>query len=289
VKEYPVFVPYQGEHLAATLTVPDADPQALVLLLAGTGAPRSHRFQLWTRTARSLAEQGLASIRLDYRGIGDSAGRLVQPVLGDQRTDQAISAAQFGMRACAVDRLAVIGNCSGGVIGLGVTARMPECEAAVLILPRLVHMKGVSRAAIEVRKSRLGAAVRRRPFLRRIAHRTLKTGRDVASPPVAQFFEPALERARLLFVYSDLDRDPYVGRSQRLLQVMRSKLPADRRGRVELSVIDEGPLSGFESLPVQERVIEDVVRWTVASLGPTRSHPAQAATEAPGARALRRR
>lgn len=287
MKEYPVFVPFEDEPLAVTLTVPDAGPSAMVLLLAGTGAPRSHRFQLWTRTARALAEEGLASVRLDYRGIGDSAGRVAQPVLGDQRTDQAIAAAQFAMRACAADRLAVIGNCSGGVVGLGVAARMPECEAAVLILPRLVYMKGVSRAAVEARKSRLGAVVRRNPLLRRMAHRTLKGGRDVPSPPVAQFFEPALDHARLLFVYSDLDRDPYVGRSRRLLQAMTSRLPADRRRRVESSLIDEGPLSGFESLPVQERVIHDVVRWTVRSLGDGAHEPK--APKSMGVRALRRR
>ena len=151
MNEYPVFVPYGNEHLAATLTLPDNDPEALVLLLAGTGAPRSHRFQLWTRTARALADQGLASVRMDYRGIGDSRGRMAQPVLGDQRLDQAVTTARFAMRACDVDRLAVIGNCLGGIVGLGVTARVPECEAAILIRPRLVYMSNVSRAAVGAR------------------------------------------------------------------------------------------------------------------------------------------
>jgi hypothetical protein len=131
--------------------------------------------------------------------------------------------------------------------------------------------------------------VKRNPLLRRIAHRTLKSsGRDVPSPPVAQFFEPALDHARLLFVYSDLDRDPYVAKSRRLLQVMTAKLTPERRARVESSLIGDGPLSGFESLVVQERVIEDVVRWTVGSLGANGSHATEA-TDAMGARAIRRR
>jgi len=267
VKEYPFFVPYDHEHLAATLTVPDEDPQAVVLLLAGTGAPRSHRFQLWTRTARALADRGLASVRVDYRGIGDSAGRVIQPVLGDQRTEQAMTAARFGMQACAVDRLAVIGNCSGGVVGLGVTAQMPEVESAILILPRLVQMSSVGRAALDARKSRWGAIVRRNRVLRKVAHATLKTGRDVASPPVPASFLPALEHARLLFMYSEHDRDPYVGKSRRLLQQMIAKLSPEHRSRVESILIDEGPLSGFESRVVQERVISEVVRWTILSLG----------------------
>jgi alpha/beta superfamily hydrolase len=267
MKEYPFFVPYDHEHLAATLTVPDQDPQAVVLLLAGTGAPRSHRFQLWTRTARALADRGLASVRVDYRGIGDSAGRVIQPVLGDQRTEQAMTAARFAMQACAVDRLAVIGNCSGGVVGLGVTAQMPEVESAILILPRLVQMSTVGRAALDARKSRWGAIVRRNRVLRKVAHTTMKTGRDVPSPAVSASFLPALEHARLLFVYSEHDRDPYVGKSRRLLQQMIARLPAERRSRVESILVDEGPLSGFESRAVQERVISEVVEWTTLALG----------------------
>jgi pimeloyl-ACP methyl ester carboxylesterase len=267
VKEFPFFVPYEDQFLAGTLTVPDRDPEALVLLLAGTGAPRSHRFQLWTRTARGLAEHGLASVRLDYRGIGDSSGRVLQPVLGDQRTEQAITAARFCMQACSVERVAVIGNCSGGVVGLGVTAQMPEVETAILILPRLVQMSTVGRKALDARKSRLGAIVRRHRLLRRVAHTTMKTGRDVASPPVAASFEPALDHARLLFVYSEHDRDPYVGKSRRLLQQMIAKLPSERRSRVDSMLIDEGPLSGFESRAVQERVIAEVVQWTADGLG----------------------
>jgi pimeloyl-ACP methyl ester carboxylesterase len=267
VKEYPFFVSYDHEYLAATLTVPDEDPHAVVLLLAGTGAPRSHRFQLWTRTARALADRGLASVRVDYRGIGDSGGRVIQPVLGDQRTEQAMTAARFGMRACGVDRLAVIGNCSGGVVGMGVTAQMPEVESAIFILPRLVQMSTVGRAALDARKSRWGAIVRRNRVLRKVAHTTMKTGRDVPSPPVSASFLPALEHARLLFMYSEHDRDPYVGKSRRLLQQMIAKLSPERRSRVESILIDEGPLSGFESRVVQERVISEVVRWTTLSLG----------------------
>jgi pimeloyl-ACP methyl ester carboxylesterase len=267
VKEYPFFVPYDHEHLAATLTVPDDDPQAVVLLLAGTGAPRSHRFQLWTRTARALADRRLASVRVDYRGIGDSGGRVIQPVLGDQRTEQAMAAARFALRACAVERLAVIGNCSGGVVGLGVTAQMPQVESAILILPRLVQMSSVGRAALDARKSRWAGIVRRNRVLRKVAHTTMKTGRDVPSPPVSASFLPALEHARLLFMYSEHDRDPYVGKSRRLLQQMIAKLSPERRARVESILIDEGPLSGFESRLVQERVISEVVGWTTLSLG----------------------
>ena len=77
MNEHPMFVPWaDGEHLAAMLTVPDAPSRGLVLLLQGLGPPRSHRYQLWTRTARALAERGIASVRMDYPQVGDSTGRI---------------------------------------------------------------------------------------------------------------------------------------------------------------------------------------------------------------------
>src|SRR5207244_11235313 len=91
----------------------DEAPRGVVLLLTGTGAPRSHRFQLWTRVARALGERGLASVRLDYLGIGDSTGSTREVALQgttDIRTAQAI--ARFSLEVLGVDRMAVAGNCS---------------------------------------------------------------------------------------------------------------------------------------------------------------------------------
>jgi pimeloyl-ACP methyl ester carboxylesterase len=261
MKEYPVFLPYRDEHLAAVLTVPPSDPSGLVMLLSGTGAPRSHRFQLWTRVARDLATVGLASIRMDYRGTGDSTGRLLQPVLGDRRLEQATVVARFGMQVLSLDRLAVVGNCSGAIVALGLAAQMPECERAFCIMPRLVEPRGVSRAAMEVRKTGLAAVARRSALLRRLVTRTLRGRRDTPSDAVRMSFGPALDHARVLFIYSDADQDPYVERSRRLLDRMAAQLSPERREHLEIETIRDGPLHGFESLPVQARVKERILRW----------------------------
>ena len=261
MNEYPLFVPFEEEHLAAVVTVPDEPALGLVLLLTGTGAPRSHRFQLWTRTARALVEHGLASIRMDYRGIGDSTGRLLQPVLGDRRLDQAVRVAQAGMEIAGTRRLAVVGNCSGAIVALGVAAQVPECEAAICILPRLVQLGGVNRAAMEARKSRLAGFLRRSGILRRVVTGTLSGTKDVPSEPVRRSFEPALAHAQVLFVYSHDDPDPYVGKSRRLLQRMAAKLPPEERARLEMIFDSDGPLAGFESHSVQDMTIRLVVDW----------------------------
>src|SRR2546421_331630 len=83
----PVYVRHGNERLAAILTVP-ARPRALVALLQGFGATRSHRNRLWTWISNDLAEQGIASVRFDYPGMGDSTG-VADWDLNDPPTDAA--------------------------------------------------------------------------------------------------------------------------------------------------------------------------------------------------------
>jgi len=267
MNEYPLFVPYEGEHLASVLTVPDEDPRGLILLVTGTGAPRSHRFQLWTRLARRLAESGFASVRMDYRGIGDSTGRLLQPTLGDRRLDQALSVAHFGMRAVGTERLGVVGNCSGGIISLGVAATEPACQSAVCVLPRIVQLGKVNQTAMQARHSRLAKVVRANPRLHKFVRSTLTATRDAPSPVVSETFGPALDHARVLFIYSEQDRDPYVGKSLRLLAQMTPKLTPERRSRLEVMTTTEGPLHGFESLSAQEFIIRTATERMASTVG----------------------
>jgi alpha/beta superfamily hydrolase len=266
VNEYALFVPHETDHLATVLTLPDEEPSALVLLVTGTGAPRSHRFQLWTRLARCLAERGFASVRMEYRGIGDSSGRLDRPSMGDRRLEQALAVAQFGMRATGTSRFGVAGNCSGGIVALGVAAADSACQSAVCILPRIVQLGKVNQAVIGARRSRLARAVRSRAKLDKLVRRSLTATRDAPSPAVKEAIGPALDHARVLFIYSERDRDPYVGKSVRMLGQLAPKLSPERRSRLELMTTTEGPLHGFESLSAQEFVIDTVSERMVATL-----------------------
>src|SRR5207248_11294939 len=68
-----VYVRHGNERLAAILTVPRR-PRGLVALLQGFGATRSHRNRLWTWISDDLAGRGMATVRFDYPGMGDSTG-----------------------------------------------------------------------------------------------------------------------------------------------------------------------------------------------------------------------
>jgi alpha/beta superfamily hydrolase len=257
-----VFVPFEGHHLGAVLTVPDDRPQGLVLLVTGTGAPRSHRFQLWTRAARALAENGVACVRMDYLGIGDSTGRLVESPLGDVPRDQALTVLRFAMNATGVTRAAVAGNCSGSLVALSVAAEAPECIGAVCILPRILEPSTVNRVVIRARRSRVASLARTGRLLRPLVSR-LRGRKGRPTSVLRGNFARALTHARLLFVYSPQDTDSYNEKSRVVLERMVSGLPPSKQERFELRILPEGPLSGFESLGIQRTVIGLVVGWLV--------------------------
>jgi hypothetical protein len=170
------------------------------------------------------------------------------------------------MEAVGVSRLVVAGNCSGGIVALGVAAMMPECEGGLLILPRVVQRSGMHAMGVEARKSRFAAIARSNRVVHRVLRRSLSGGKDRLSPPVAEALEPALDHARLLFVYSDHDKDPYVTRSRRILERLATELPPSRRARFDLQLTEHGPLSGFEAPEIQDEVVELTTSWIVESL-----------------------
>jgi alpha/beta superfamily hydrolase len=269
VKEYSVFIPYDREHLAAVITVPEQDPTGLVLLTTGTGAPRSHRFQLWTRLARRLAEDGLASVRMDYLGIGDSSGRILERRMGEleKRVDEALAVARFSSDAVGTSRLITLGNCSGGLIGLGVAAKSPTCVGAICILPRVLQPTKANEVVIGLRRSRLASLARSNALLRPIAQ-SLRGRKGKPRPGLTEWVASVLARGSVLFVFSEADTDAYNERARQQIERMISRLPQPQQKRFELRLLPGGPLSGFESLDIQQDVIDAVEEWTAAALDP---------------------
>ena len=77
-----VTIPSEGSELVATLQTPDGDPAPVVLLLHGfTGVRDELKTDavpdgVFAYTADKLEEAGLASLRVDFRGSGESTADL---------------------------------------------------------------------------------------------------------------------------------------------------------------------------------------------------------------------
>jgi hypothetical protein len=102
----------------ATLALPLADaPAPAILLLHGFASQRHEVGDMFARLALALAERGIASLRIDFRGWGESAGETADSTVSgqveDARAGYAALAAQSGVDAA---RLGVVGFSMGGTI-----------------------------------------------------------------------------------------------------------------------------------------------------------------------------
>jgi uncharacterized protein len=128
-----------GVRLAGTLTLPPGDgPHPAVLLVTGSGAQDRDETLLGHKPflvlADHLTRHGIAVLRLDDRGTGQSTGVFAAATSEDFAQDAAAAVRWLRARPeVADDRVGIIGHSEGGLIAPMVAARMPELAFAVLL------------------------------------------------------------------------------------------------------------------------------------------------------------
>jgi alpha-beta hydrolase superfamily lysophospholipase len=118
--------------LGVVLSEPEGPPRSAVLLLHGLGT-RSGINRIWTRTARGLAARGIAALRLDYPGHGDSLS--VDGDLG-ARTEAAARALSWLRHRTGNVPICLMGNCGGAHVAIRLAAQRPLAGVA-LVTPYL--------------------------------------------------------------------------------------------------------------------------------------------------------
>ncbi len=260
MSEHAVFVPFGEERIAAIVTVPEGRPRGLVMLLCGIGAPRSHRFQLWPRLARRLASEGLAVVRMDYLGIGDSTSATSAWTFEDLPLEDVRTVARFGMDAAGVDRFAIAGNCLGSHIGLTLAGTDEACLGAACIRMPMLD-RGGAKLRRRARRWKLASLVRSNRLLRGALNPVAAATRErTIRPEVRETFVRAVQRAKLLFLYSEVD-GTYDAVIKRDLDQIIARMPSDPRGSYELQVLPGSALKGLESLLIQDLLIEALAEW----------------------------
>lgn len=114
--------------IAATLHMPDgAGPHPAVLMLHGFGSSRDEVGGLYAQEAAALAAQGIASLRIDFRGFGKSDGDTGAHTVTRQNEDAAIGlAALAATEGVDANRLGVLGFSFGGGAAAELAAANPE-------------------------------------------------------------------------------------------------------------------------------------------------------------------
>lgn len=118
--------------LFGILSVPDAQPRTGLTLVHGWSGYRAGPHRMFVNLARALCADGVASVRFDLSGRGDSAGDYEDTTL-DMMIEDTLTAAAFLRREAGVRRLALSGICSGGNVALGAASLDKTVDGLVLL------------------------------------------------------------------------------------------------------------------------------------------------------------
>ncbi len=117
--EIPTWFGAEDRPAFGILTVPDSGTARLGVLLCTPMTEEARAAHRTFRTlATSLAERGIASLRFDYRGTGDSAGLLTDEHLVADWQDDIAAAARL-LRDAGVTELAAVGMRLGATLAAG--------------------------------------------------------------------------------------------------------------------------------------------------------------------------
>lgn len=121
-----------GLHLAGTLVQPEVATSRAVVLVHGGGVTREEG-GFFTRLAAGLADAGVASLRFDLRGHGESEGRQEELTLAAILNDIRVALADV-RDATDVSQASLLGASFGGGICGYYAAKRPDDVARLVLL-----------------------------------------------------------------------------------------------------------------------------------------------------------
>ena len=130
-----------GQTFVGTLELPAGDPAPVVLLLHGFTGSRDElpipntKEGVFSRTARLLAENGYASLRIDFRGSGESISDMTyEKTTFDGQAADATAAIDYlkSLPRVKGDDIYLIGWSQGGLVASAVAGRGGNLDAVAL-------------------------------------------------------------------------------------------------------------------------------------------------------------
>jgi dienelactone hydrolase len=287
VSEHPIFVPHEGGHLAAVVTLPDGAPRGLVLMLPGASLDETiGSYLLFQRAAERLAESGVASVRMDYFGLGDSTSDAEAWELGsiDSALGQAESVLAAVRQGLEVGTFAIAALCYGGRVALRMTSR-PDCAGAVCLGPPLIEQGRWTQLRRRYGSGTIAVAIRRSKVMRRTVLRPLRRAlSERKTTSLVQGAVKELSHARVLILYGEgeISRDASRLRAARSLNAMGERLDSSATSRFGVELLPTDAMAGFDQMPLasQELVLDRVVGWLEEALAAREGVPQPTVREA---------
>ena len=111
-------------------------PFPCVIMLHGFGSNKVGRFRRYVTIANRLAQAGIASIRFDFRGAGDSEGTLAEVTIERLIEDACVVGAYIQMHPLInKEKIGFLGSSLGGAVALLAAAKLQTAAAFVLLAP----------------------------------------------------------------------------------------------------------------------------------------------------------
>lgn len=132
-----------GQKVVGTLATIDGNAKApVVVMFHGFSGSRNElavnntKEGVFSRTARLLAESGYASLRIDFRGSGESEGKWPDTTFSGQIKD-GIAAIDWLKASDKIDgtKISILGWSQGGLVGAHVAAARPDVKSVTLWAP----------------------------------------------------------------------------------------------------------------------------------------------------------
>lgn len=135
----------EGMNMVGSLVIPKAGKKVpIVIFFNGYAGDRKELLvpgtdeYIWERLSRLLAEQGLASLRMDFRGSGDSDGDFTMASFSTQISD-GLATVEFISRhlrrKVQWQKIGIIGFSQGGLVGACTAARDNRVDSLCLWSP----------------------------------------------------------------------------------------------------------------------------------------------------------
>ena len=165
-----------GDWLYGILSRPVGECRRGVLVVVGGPQYRAGSHRQFTLLARTLAERGIAALRFDYRGMGDSQGKMRA---FDTVQDDLRAAIDAFMEAMPSMREVVLwGLCDGASAIAMYASNDPRVSGIVLLNPWVRTTDGLARTTL---RHYYGSRLRERAFWRQLVRGRLNLGRSVGS------------------------------------------------------------------------------------------------------------
>lgn len=131
--EIPLVFNCEGSRLLGILTQPEHPTETGVAIVVGGPQYRAGSHRQFTLLARQLAEQGIASLRFDYRGMGDSEGdiRYFEAIDADIRA----AVDQLIIQIPHIKQVSLWGLCDAASAALYYAHTDPRVQGLILLNP----------------------------------------------------------------------------------------------------------------------------------------------------------